>query len=44
MRTTHPIYLPIRAKLPDDKDRILKLINEALAGRVKLKPEYMRAL
>lgn len=37
-------YLPIRAKLPDDKDRILKLINEALAGRVKLKPEYMRAL
>lgn len=37
-------YLPIRAKLPEDKDKTLKLINKALEGKVKLKPEHMRAL
>jgi len=37
-------YLPIRAKLPEDKNKILKLIDEALKGKVKLKPEHMRAL
>jgi radical SAM superfamily enzyme YgiQ (UPF0313 family) len=37
-------YLPIRAKLPEDKDKTLKLIDEALKGKVKLKPEHMRAL
>ena len=37
-------YLPIRAKLPKDKEATLKLIDEALAGRVELKPEYLRAL
>ena len=37
-------YLPIRAKLPEDKDKTLKLIEKALEGKVKLKPEYMRAL
>ena len=37
-------YLPIRARLPRDKDATLKLIDEALAGRVALKPEYLRAL
>ncbi len=37
-------YLPIKAKLPRDKIATLKLIDEALKGRVTLKPEYMRGL
>jgi radical SAM superfamily enzyme YgiQ (UPF0313 family) len=37
-------YLPIRAKFPEDKKKTLQLIDEALAGRVKLKPEFLRAL
>ena len=37
-------YLPIRAKLPQDKERTLALIASALEGKVALKPEYMRAL
>jgi radical SAM superfamily enzyme YgiQ (UPF0313 family) len=37
-------YLPIRAKLPQDKDKTLELIEKALAGKVSLKPEHLRAL
>jgi len=37
-------YLPIKARMPRDKDSTLKLIDEALAGRVSLKPEWLRAL
>ena len=37
-------YLPIRARLPRDKDATLYLIDQALAGKVGLKPEYLRAL
>lgn len=37
-------YLPIRAKLPEDKAKTLKLIDDALAGKVALRPEFMRAL
>lgn len=37
-------YLPIRAKFPEDKEKTLALIDEALAGRVPLKPEFLRAL
>jgi radical SAM superfamily enzyme YgiQ (UPF0313 family) len=37
-------YLPIRARLPRDKDAVLKLLDEALAGKIALKPEFMRAL
>ena len=37
-------YLPIRAKLPEDKDGVLELIDAALEGRVGLKPEWLRAL
>jgi radical SAM superfamily enzyme YgiQ (UPF0313 family) len=37
-------YLPIRARLPRDREKTLKLIDEALAGKVALKPEYLRAL
>jgi radical SAM superfamily enzyme YgiQ (UPF0313 family) len=37
-------YLPIKAKLPEDKTAALRLINRALAGEIRLKPEHMRAL
>ena len=37
-------YLPIRARLPKDKESTLNLIDEALAGKIALKPEYLRAL
>lgn len=37
-------YLPIRARMPKDKEKTLMLIDEALAGKVSLKPEHMRAL
>ena len=37
-------YLPIKAKLPEDKAATLELIKKALQGRVSLKPEYLRGL
>ena len=37
-------YLPIRARFPKDKRATLQLIDEALEGKVPLKPEYLRAL
>ncbi len=37
-------YLPIRAKLPQDKERTLETISQALKGNLALKPEHMRAL
>ncbi len=36
-------YLPIKARLPKDKDATIHLIEKALAGKVALKPESMRA-
>ena len=37
-------YLPVKAKLPDGKQKALDLIDAALRGEVGLKPEWMRAL
>lgn len=37
-------YLPIKARLPRDKETTLQLIDQALSGKVALKPEYLRAL
>ena len=37
-------YLPIRARFPKDKQATLQLIDDALEGKVPLKPEYLRAL
>lgn len=37
-------YLPIKARLPKDKDMTLNLIDQALSGKIDLKPEYLRAL
>ncbi len=35
-------YLPLNGSLPEDRERFLYLVNEALAGRLKLRPEYSR--
>jgi len=37
-------YLPIKARLPKDKAKTLDLIDKALAGKIGLKPEFLRAL
>jgi len=37
-------YLPVKARLPKEKEATIQLIDKALAGKVALKPEYMRAL
>ncbi len=37
-------YLPINARLSKDKEKILAGIDQALAGEVRLKPEFLRAL
>jgi radical SAM superfamily enzyme YgiQ (UPF0313 family) len=37
-------YLPIKARLPKDKRNTLRLIDEALEGKIALKPEFLRAL
>ena len=37
-------YLPLKARLPRDKNKTLHLIDQALSGAISLKPEYMRGL
>ncbi len=37
-------YLPVRAKLPEDKEKTIQLLDSALEGTVSLKPEFLRAL
>ncbi len=37
-------YLPIKARLPRDKEAVLALIDSALRGDTAIKPEHMRAL
>ena len=37
-------YVPIKARLPEGKQRALDLLDSALQGQVGLKPEWMRAL
>jgi hypothetical protein len=37
-------YLPIKARLPRDREAAIGLIDKALAGEVALRPDWMRAL
>jgi hypothetical protein len=37
-------YLPIKARLPKDKEKTLQLIDRALRGEVGLRSEWMRGL
>ena len=37
-------YLPINCRLGRDKDLVLRVIDQALAGEKKLTPEFLRAL
>jgi radical SAM superfamily enzyme YgiQ (UPF0313 family) len=37
-------YLPIKARLPRDKEKTIRMIEDALSGKVSLKPEWLRAL
>jgi radical SAM superfamily enzyme YgiQ (UPF0313 family) len=45
-RTNHASnYLPLAGTLPEDKERLLQIIDRALAeGKSVLRPEYLRAL
>jgi radical SAM superfamily enzyme YgiQ (UPF0313 family) len=37
-------YLPIKARLPKDKAATLERIDQAIASKIELKPEWLRAL
>ncbi len=37
-------YLPINCRLPRDKQKILAMIDEALAGQRSLRPDFLRSL
>ena len=37
-------YLPLKGGLPEDRERLLSLLEGALSGRVDIRPEYRRGL
>lgn len=37
-------YLPLKVRMPGEKEKALATIDEALQGAVRLKPEWLRAL
>src|SRR5262249_38576546 len=44
-RTSHASnYLPLGGRLPQERERIVATIDAALAGRIPLRPEFLRGL
>ena len=44
-RTNHASnYLPLAGRLPADRERIVSVLDKALAGDVALRPEWSRGL
>jgi radical SAM superfamily enzyme YgiQ (UPF0313 family) len=44
-RTNHASnYLPLAGRLPDDRAKLLSLCEQALQGRIRLRPEWARGL
>ncbi len=44
-RTNHASnYLPLAGQLPADRDRIVSVLDDALGGRIPLRPEWARGL
>lgn len=37
-------YLPLEGRFPADKEKLVKILEAALQGQVRLKPEFMRGL
>ena len=37
-------YLPLKGGLPEDRERLLALVNGALSGQVEVRPEFRRGL
>jgi hypothetical protein len=37
-------YLPLKGRLPADRDRLLATIDAGLSGHVPLRPEFLRGL
>ena len=37
-------YLPLKGRFPKDKETLLKVLDEAMEGRIRLRPEFLRGL